>query len=115
MSRALWIAVDFDGTLCNHEFPEIGKPKLEIIEWVLDMQAKGAKLFLWTCRNTDEERDYLGEAIEWCAEYGIIFDGINQNPFQTFYSRKIVADIYLDDRGLNPEIISVINSYNGGE
>ena len=32
------IAVDFDGTLCENRWPEIGKPNQEIIDYILGEQ-----------------------------------------------------------------------------
>ncbi len=29
------IAVDFDGTLCENKFPEIGEPKKDILVWLM--------------------------------------------------------------------------------
>lgn len=44
------IAVDFDGTLCENNWPEIGEPKKEVITYLKGRQAAGDKLILWTCR-----------------------------------------------------------------
>lgn len=104
------IALDFDGTLCEHKFPEIGKPRLWLIEMAKKWRNQGHKLILWTCREDvliENEfwpiRNYLTEAVEFCAKYGLEFDALNRNlgedkhPPQCF-SRKIIADIYIDDK-----------------
>lgn len=44
------IAVDFDGTLCENKWPEIGEPKCAMISKLKKEQLAGAKLILWTCR-----------------------------------------------------------------
>ena len=44
------IAVDFDGTLCENAWPEIGAPNWPVIHHAQSVQAEGAKLILWTCR-----------------------------------------------------------------
>lgn len=44
------IAVDFDGTLCENQWPEIGEPKKEVITYLKERQTAGDKLILWTCR-----------------------------------------------------------------
>ena len=45
------IAVDFDGTLCENKWPEIGEPNTELIGYLIMMQKTvGAKIILWTCR-----------------------------------------------------------------
>ena len=94
------IAIDFDGTLCEHKYPEIGEARTYVINWVLEEQSKGARLILWTCREGFE----LQVAIEWCKNKGIIFDAINENipslKNKEFAIRKPYADIYLDDRNM---------------
>ena len=44
------IAVDFDGTLCENAWPEIGKPHLGVIKFFKWLRSHGRKLILWTCR-----------------------------------------------------------------
>lgn len=62
-----FIAVDFDGTLCVHRFPEIGEPKPGVIEYIKQQAEAGTKIILHTCRENDEPggRNYLDEAVEW--------------------------------------------------
>lgn len=96
------IAVDFDGTLCENRYPEIGKPNRLIINYVKEQKAKGAKIILWTCR----VGDMLYNAVKWCEEQNIIFDAVNKNLPEIIESfgtdtRKIFADEYLDDRSFN--------------
>lgn len=98
------IAVDFDGTLCEHKYPEIGKPNHELIQRLIDLRRHGAKLILWTCR----EDELLSEALVWCHQQGLDFDAANQNLTENIRAchadpRKIFADIYLDDRAMRPE------------
>lgn len=99
------IAADFDGTLCEDKFPSIGEPKYKIIGFVKWLKSHGGKIILWTCREDIPEGDFLTQAVEWCRTYGLEFDYINENPEQCMghpeKSRKIVADIYLDDKALN--------------
>lgn len=97
------LAVDFDGTLCENKFPEIGDPIEKSINYVLEKQYNGWKIILWTCRVNER----LNEAIEWCKNQGIIFDAINENlpSIANIYggdSRKITADEYLDDLSVTP-------------
>jgi len=99
------IAVDFDGTLCENTFPDIGEPKREVISWVKSRAQQGDELILWTCR----ENEYLKAAVEWCKKYEITFVSINENSpkiqARGFAFRKIFADRYLDDRSLTLEDI----------
>lgn len=93
------IAVDFDGTLCENKWPEIGEANKEIITYLKDRQANGDKLILWTCRVDD----MLKNAVDWSAEQGLIFDAVNENLSEIIASfgtdtRKIFANEYIDDR-----------------
>lgn len=97
-------AVDFDGTLCESKFPDIGQPNLELIEKLIEKQKNGDKLILWTNRSGS----YLEAALRKCKEWGIIFDAVNENlpEIVKLYSKyhdgdapspKITADVYIDD------------------
>ena len=97
------IAVDFDGTLCKQAWPEIGEENEILIEHLKEQQAAGARLILWTNR----EGDLLEEAVEWCKARGLTFDTVNANlpELIDLYKndcRKINADIYIDDKAVNP-------------
>lgn len=96
------IAVDFDGTLCENKWPEIGEPNEELIEYLCDRQKNGDKLILWTCR-ADEK---LQKAVEWCEDKGLVFNAVNENLpeiIESFGSdtRKIFANEYIDDKNRN--------------
>lgn len=92
------IAVDFDGTLCEDRWPDIGAPNRNLIDWLINRQIEGDKLILWTCR----EGFKLNEAVRWCKAQGLFFDAINCNlPERAAKwgdSRKISADVFIDDR-----------------
>ncbi|MDT8400119.1 MAG: hypothetical protein RQ743_00365 [Bacteroidales bacterium] len=94
------IAVDFDGTIVEHEYPEIGKEKLFAFETMKELQKNGALLILWTFRAGKE----LDEAVEYCKNKGIEFYAVNKNypeeDFNSSVSRKINADVYIDDKNI---------------
>ncbi len=101
------IAVDFDGTLCEYAFPEIGEQKQhhkDLLDLLIKIRQKGHKLILWTCRGDNEQYPCLSEAIDWCRKQGLNFDAINENIEGTKKlsgpSPKVVADYYLDDKSL---------------
>ena len=101
--RAPIIAVDFDGTLCENKWPEIGAPKWNTIQTLVAAQAAGARLVLWTNRVGAR----LREAVEWCRNRELEFDAVNENLPEikaafTTDCRKVYADIYLDDRAAQP-------------
>jgi hydroxymethylpyrimidine pyrophosphatase-like HAD family hydrolase len=94
------IAIDFDGTIVEHTFPSIGKEKLFAIDTMRELMKQNHQLILWTSRVGKE----LDEAIDFCRERGVEFYAINKNYPEEVYdetvSRKIVADVYIDDRNL---------------
>ena len=95
------IAVDFDGTIVEHRYPKIGEEipfatdTLKI--WALERH----KLILWTVR----EGELLEEAIEWCRQRGVFFYSVNKDypeeeKSHNGFSRKLKADLFIDDRNL---------------
>ncbi len=93
----MFISIDFDGTVVDHCFPEIGRPAPGALYWLRAWQEAGAKLILFTVRSGDR----LAPAVDFLESEGIGFYGINANPSQFSYSRspKVRADFYIDDRG----------------
>jgi hypothetical protein len=52
---------------------------------------------------TDKEPDLLQEALDWCAERGLVFDFVNANAPDRIAQygadpRKVSVDLYIDDR-----------------
>ena len=106
------IAVDFDGTLCENRWPGVGAPNTKLILKLIKLRSQGHKIILWTMRTHqpygDQNRDLLQEAVDYCEDHGLIFDGVNEPDPQnaaTFGndSRKIYADIYIDDHNVCSE------------
>ena len=115
MDGPLKIAVDFDGTIVEHKYPEIGKEIMFAFQTLRALQEQGHQLILWTYRSGKE----LDDAVEYCRRNGIEFYAVNssypEEEFDEDYdSRKIDADVFIDDRnigGLPPwgEIYQMIN------
>ena len=110
------IAVDFDGTIVDHEYPAIGKEKLFAFLTLRELNKKGARLILWTFRAGKE----LEEAVEFCRQNGIEFYAVNRNYPEEIMtddiSRKIDADIFIDDKNLGgfpgwSEVWQILNPY----
>jgi hypothetical protein len=115
MDGPLKIAVDFDGTIVEHKYPEIGKEILFAFETLRALQEQGHQLILWTFRSGKE----LDEAVEYCRRNGVEFYAVNssypEEEFDEDYdSRKIDADVFIDDRNIGGlpswgEIYQMIN------
>jgi hypothetical protein len=94
------IAVDFDGTIVEHKYPEIGEELLFAIETIKELQRQQHLIVLWTFRSGK----YLDEAVQYCRKRGLDFYAVNKNypeeEFDEAISRKINADLFIDDRNL---------------
>jgi len=95
------IAIDFDGTIVEHQYPAIGKILPFAFETLLLLQKKGHQLILWSYRSGKE----LDEAVSFCEKRGLVFYAVNKSyPEEDFcaatFSRKIHADLFIDDRNL---------------
>lgn len=94
------IAVDFDGTIVEEAYPQIGKP----IPFAIDVLKKLIyedyhHVILWTVR----EGALLEEAVQYCRQRGVEFYAVNKlHPHlpDEYCSRKIAVDIFIDDRSL---------------
>ena len=105
ITEKLPILVDFDSTMViTDKYPNIvgeNKPCVDVMKKWID---GGVGIILWTVRDGKE----LDDAVEWCKEFNLVFDAINDNlpEIKEMYgnnSRKISCDIYIDDRSCIPE------------
>lgn len=95
------IAVDFDGTIVKHRYPKIGEEIPFAIETLKMLQKDHHRLILWSVR----EGQLLDEAVEWCRQRGLEFYAVNRDyPEEAEehkgFSRKLKADLFIDDRNL---------------
>ena len=96
------IAVDFDGTIVEHRYPDIGAEIPFAIETLKKLAREQHRLILWTVR----KGKLLEEAVEFCRKRGLEFYAVNRNyPEETEEqtikgSRKLKADVWIDDRNV---------------
>lgn len=92
------IAVDFDGTIVEHRYPDIGPEKPFAIETLKKLAKEHHQLILWTVR----EGKHLQEAVDFCRERGLEFYAVNRNyPEENHpHTRKLNAELWIDDRNL---------------
>ncbi|NQX86378.1 MAG: hydrolase [Flavobacteriaceae bacterium] len=100
LHNKLTIAVDFDGTIVEDAYPGIGKPRIFAFETLKKLMEDGHRIILWTYRSGDR----LEEAVAFCKTNGISFYAVNnsfpEEQFDNTYSRKINADLFIDDRNI---------------
>ena len=96
------IAVDFDGTIVENRYPEIGREIPFAIDTLKMLISDRHKVILWTVR----EGKLLDDAVEWCRERGVEFYAVNKDypeekkEYNNHFSRKIKAEVWIDDRNL---------------
>lgn len=97
------IAVDFDGTIVEHKYPEIGKELPFATATLRQLIKDGHKLVLWSVR----EGELLDAAVAWCEERGVRFYAVNRDLDEDpegekgkNYSRKLKAQLFIDDRNV---------------
>lgn len=96
------IAVDFDGTIVEHRYPEIGEEIPFATDTLKMLIQEHHQLILWTVR----EGKLLQDAVDWCHERGVDFWAINRDypeeeqSNNNHWSRKLKADYFIDDRNI---------------
>ena len=96
------IAVDFDGTIVEHKYPEIGQEVPFAIDTLKMLIKDQHRLILWSVR----EGALLDEAVEWCRARGVEFYAVNKDypeeekEKNNHFSRKLKADFFIDDRNV---------------
>lgn len=95
------IAIDFDGTIVEHRYPEIGKEIPFAVASIKKLLEENHRLILWSVR----EGELLDEAVEWCRKRGLVFYAVNKDfPDEEIgekgFSRKVKADLFIDDRNV---------------
>ena len=99
--KSLVLAVDFDGTVVEDRYPEIGKPLPFAIDTLKRLHADGHRIVLWTFRHGRPLRN----AVDFLESQGVQLYAVNQSfPEESEqldgYSRKIHADWFIDDRNI---------------
>jgi hypothetical protein len=111
------IAVDFDGTIVEHAYPDIGKEILFAFSTLRQLQDRGALLILWTYRTGPQ----LTAALEFCKKNGVEFYAVNANypeeKPEDGMPRKINAEMYIDDKNVGGfpgwgEIMNLIDPWS---
>lgn len=89
------IAVDFDGTIVKHAFPDIGEPVEYALSALKRLRAANNDIILYTMRSGE----VLKDAVNFLENSGIQLYGVNENPGQGSWtsSPKPYAHLYIDD------------------
>ena len=93
------IAIDFDGTIVQHKYPEIGNEIPFATATIRRLIAEQHQVILWTVRRGE----LLQQAVDWCKERGIEFYAVNKSFPEEEAGEgygKVNADIFIDDRSV---------------
>jgi len=106
------IAIDFDGTIVDHKYPEIGNLKPNAKEVINALVEDGHTIIIWTCRAGVKEQ----EAANFLLKNGIRFHYINENSKEVLSQfdgdcRKVFGDVYIDDRNIGTKHIDWLEIY----
>ena len=112
------IAVDFDGTIVEDRYPQIGKERPFATATLKQLIKDGHHLILWTVR----EGSRLDEAVKWCEEHGVRFFAVNRDYeddelTSNHHSHKVKADMFIDDRNVGglPEWGQIYQMIHSGQ
>lgn len=97
------IAVDFDGTCVEHNYPAIGMDVEGAVDVLRALNKHGHRIILNTMRSGLR----LEAAVRWFRDRKIELWAVNRNPEQERWtsSPKVYADIYIDDSALGCPLI----------
>ena len=105
MDSNLVIAIDFDGTCVEHDYPAIGLEVEGAVETLRALSKRGHRLILFTMRSGEK----LEAAVRWFRDRKIELWAVNENPEQRSWttSPKVYADYYIDDSALGCPIMFI--------
>lgn len=104
----MFICLDFDGTVVDHKFPEIGEPVPNAIKWLKRFNQQGADLILFTMRSDGKKYGpVLTNALNYLKDNGIVLYAVNENPSQSNWtnSPKAFGHFYIDDSAVGCPLI----------
>jgi hypothetical protein len=99
------IAVDFDGTCVEHNYPAIGMEVEGAVDVLRTLNKRGHRIILNTMRSGEK----LDAAVKWFRDRKVELWAVNRNPEQEEWtsSPKVYADLYIDDSALGCPIMFI--------
>lgn len=106
IEKELFVAIEFDGCIVTHDYPEIGEKVPFVKESIDAFRASGLKTILLTSR----EGDALQKAVDHLNRYDMMTDFVNENP-TIKCKNKLFAHVYVDPAAVGiPTIMHPCNS-----
>lgn len=103
--ESLIIAVDFDGTCVEHDYPAVGLDVEGAAETLRALNKRGHRIILYTMRSGAK----LEAAQRWFKQHNIELWSVNKNPEQAEWTEsvKVYAHYYIDDSALGCPIMFI--------
>jgi len=99
--KNLVFAIDFDGTIVEDKYPEIGKLRPGAKRVINKLYEKGHTIIIWTCR-CNQNREILDKEImiDFLLLNKIKYHKINDNPDCVYFGcyPKIYYNYIIDDK-----------------
>jgi predicted mannosyl-3-phosphoglycerate phosphatase (HAD superfamily) len=101
IDNKLVIAIDFDGTIVEESYPQLGKLRKGAKKYINKLYDDGHIIIINTCRSGVHQN----AAFKMLIGLDVSFDLMNENHPSVIAqyhndSRKISADLYIDDKNL---------------
>ena len=92
------IVVDFDGTICEHKFPDIGEPMPGVKEALDTLKNAGFQVIIHSCRTASYWKNILpGNQIKLVEG----FMKYHKLPYDSIWTPdKPIAAAYIDDKAI---------------
>lgn len=97
--------IDFDGTLCKFEFPNVGPIEPNVKTALETLKKAGYVIKIHSCRTATywkrpgERTEYIRLIFEFLWKYNLPYDEVIVSPTMD----KPIADVYIDDRAIRYE------------
>jgi len=98
MIKVTPIVIDFDGTICEHKFPDIGEPMPGVKEALETLKKSGFRIIVHTCRTASYWKDVLpGNQIKLVEG----FMKYHKLPYDVIWTHdKPIGIAYIDDKAI---------------
>ena len=114
--RPFCVAIDFDGTIVEDKYPNMGFLKENVVSAINLLKELGCHIIITSCRTNSlihssiTERKIQKQLMEnFLRQNNILFDEVDDGTYG-----KVVANVYIDDRAVRfennwEEIVRIVN------
>lgn len=97
-----FVGIDFDGTIVDDEFPEVGKTKRGALRTIKRIMNSGNYVVIWTCRDYGIIQEFIEKNFHPKYQFNLY---VNENPPKLRGKwgndpRKLGVDLFIDDKNI---------------